>query len=53
VSRGRSLEIILELGGVERDESEKAELAAQKNAWYLEYIGQITPAEILPTSCRC
>jgi beta-phosphoglucomutase len=48
VSRGRSLEIILELGGVERDESEKAELAAQKNAWYLEYIGQITPAEILP-----
>ncbi|MGA3218784.1 MAG: beta-phosphoglucomutase [Acidimicrobiales bacterium] len=48
VSRGRSLEIILELGGIERDESEKAELAAQKNSWYLEYIDQITPAEILP-----
>jgi beta-phosphoglucomutase len=48
VSRTRSLDIILEIGRTERSESERSELAAQKNAWYLEYISQITPADILP-----
>lgn len=48
VSRMQSLEIILELGGIVRDDDQKAELAAKKNDWYLEYIRRITPSEILP-----
>lgn len=48
VSRIRSLELILELGGVTKTEAEKEELAARKNAWYVDMINQMTPAEILP-----
>jgi nigerose phosphorylase len=48
VSRMRSLAIILEIGGIRLSEAEQAEWAARKNAWYLEYIGAMTPAEILP-----
>jgi beta-phosphoglucomutase len=48
VSRMRSLEIVLETGGLELTESQKAEMADKKNEWYLEYIQEITPAEILP-----
>ncbi|GAB2982941.1 beta-phosphoglucomutase [Mucilaginibacter puniceus] len=48
VSRVRSLEIILEIGGVAKTEVEKAELAAQKNTWYVEMITHMQPDEVLP-----
>ena len=48
VSRVRSLEIILELGGVTKTEVEREELATLKNTWYVEMITHMTPAEILP-----
>jgi nigerose phosphorylase len=48
VSRVRSLEIILELGGKTLAEDEKASAAEKKNSWYLEYIRDITPNELLP-----
>ncbi len=48
VSRMRSLEIILALGGVRLSAAEQEAGAARKNAWYLEYIRAMTPAEILP-----
>ncbi|MDB4921431.1 beta-phosphoglucomutase [Mucilaginibacter sp.] len=48
VSRVRSLEIILELGGVTKTEAEQQELATRKNIWYVEMINRMTPAEILP-----
>jgi beta-phosphoglucomutase len=58
VSRVRSLELILQWGGVTKTPEEQAELAAKKNAWYVEMISHMTPAEILPgareflESCR-
>ena len=48
VSRMRSLEIILELGKVQKTEAEKEELAARKNTWYVEMINRMTPDEVLP-----
>jgi beta-phosphoglucomutase len=48
VSRMRSLEILLEVGGVTLDEATKEKLASQKNEIYLKYILQMTPHEILP-----
>lgn len=47
VSRMESLELILQWGGVEKDEAEKEELAELKNGWYLEYILKMEPGEIL------
>ena len=44
----RSLEILLEIGGIGLDEKTKANLAAKKNAEYMEYIMKMTPDEILP-----
>ncbi len=48
VSRVRSLEIILELGGVQKTEAEKEELATRKNTWYVDMINKMTPDEVLP-----
>jgi beta-phosphoglucomutase len=48
VSRMQSLEILLEVGGLQFDENKKIELATKKNNWYVEYILQMTPKEILP-----
>lgn len=48
VSRMRSLEIILEMGGVEASEEEKLELATRKNTWFVEYLNNMSPDEILP-----
>jgi beta-phosphoglucomutase len=48
VSRTRSLEIILELGGIQKTEAEKTELADRKNKWYVEMIGKMKPDEVLP-----
>lgn len=48
VSRTRSLEILLEVGGVDLDGPTKVHLAEKKNALYLSYVMKMTPAEILP-----
>ena len=48
VSRVRSLEIILELGGITKTPEEQDALATRKNNWYVEMINKMTPAEILP-----
>jgi len=48
VSRMRSLEILLEVGGVVLDQKTKEHLAEKKNNDYLKYILQMTPDEILP-----
>jgi len=50
VSRMASLDIILEIGRMTLDEREKAEYAALKNEWYLDYIRRMSPDEILPGS---
>jgi beta-phosphoglucomutase len=50
VSRMASLDIILDLGKMKPDDKMKEEYATLKNKWYLDYIGRITPEEILPGS---
>jgi beta-phosphoglucomutase len=50
VSRMASLDIILEIGNMVLDEKMKEEYAALKNKWYLDYINQMMPDEILPGS---
>jgi beta-phosphoglucomutase len=50
VSRTRSLELILQWGGVAKTEVEKEELATRKNNWYVEMISHMTPDEVLPGS---
>lgn len=48
VSRVRSLEILLEIGGVHADEGARQSMATQKNAWYVKYISNLDASEILP-----
>jgi beta-phosphoglucomutase len=48
VSRTRSLELILQWGGVTKTDAEKEELATRKNTWYVEMISKMTPNEVLP-----
>ncbi|WP_457132104.1 beta-phosphoglucomutase [Mucilaginibacter sp. UYNi724] len=49
VSRMASLNLILGWGNItNKTEAEKEALATQKNTWYTEMIGKMTPAEILP-----
>ena len=48
VSRIRSLEIILEIGGLTLSESQKQIYLEQKNNRYLEYIRKLKEEEILP-----
>lgn len=48
VSRMASLDILLEIGGLQLEESEKIQLAERKNSWYFEYISKMDPSEILP-----
>ena len=48
VSRMASLEIILEIGNKNIDDSLKLEYATLKNNWYIDYISKMTPADILP-----
>ena len=48
VSRLKSLEILLEIGGIKLSEQEKHRAAQRKNAWYVDYITTLTPDEILP-----
>lgn len=48
VSRFKSLEYILEKGGIAKTDEQKNELARQKNEWYLQSIKAINAGEILP-----
>ncbi|MEZ0537863.1 beta-phosphoglucomutase [Caldicellulosiruptoraceae bacterium PP1] len=53
VSRMRSLEILLEVGGLSFSEEEKIKLAEKKNNWYVEYITKMDESEILPGAKEC
>ena len=48
VSRMASLEILLEIGGLQFSEAEKRTMAEKKNTLYVTYIEEMTPEEILP-----
>ena len=48
ISRMDSLDLVLGWGNIHKSDSEKLQLAQQKNAWYLEFIGQMKADEILP-----
>src|SRR6266496_2056678 len=48
VSRVRSLEILLEIGGLTCDDATKLQMAARKNKWYVDYIRHMDASEILP-----
>ncbi|MCX7841485.1 MAG: beta-phosphoglucomutase [Clostridia bacterium] len=50
VSRLRSLEILLEIGGIVLDCNSIQSLAEKKNFLYLEYIAKLRPSDILPGS---
>lgn len=47
VSRTRSLEILLEIGGITKTKEEQEALCAKKNDWYVESIKSIDESEIL------
>jgi beta-phosphoglucomutase len=48
VSRMDSLDIILNLGGLSLTAEEKMALADRKNAWFVEFVNSMSPAEIFP-----
>jgi beta-phosphoglucomutase len=48
VSRMKSLDIILELGGVEAGEEERERLATKKNTWFQDFVQEMAPEEIFP-----
>ncbi len=48
VSRMESLDLILAHGGLTLPDERKAELAAQKNGWYLDLVSRMTSDDILP-----
>lgn len=48
VSRMRSLDILLELGGKTLDEKSKETLATRKNEWFVEYINKVKPEDTYP-----
>ncbi|MEK3769451.1 beta-phosphoglucomutase [Paenibacillus sp. FSL R5-0887] len=48
VSRMRSLDILLEVGGLEFEEAEKQAMAEKKNRLYVEYISRLEESELLP-----
>ncbi|WP_312338746.1 beta-phosphoglucomutase [Sphingobacterium sp.] len=50
VSRVESLELILSWAGLEKSETEKADLLTKKNQWYLELIEQLNPEHLLAGS---
>lgn len=48
VSRMRSLEILLEIGGLTVSTAEKERLANKKNEWFNDFIERMLPEEIFP-----
>jgi len=52
VSRMRSLDMILEWGGIHKSDAEREELASLKNSWYVAMISNMTTDEVLPGSAE-
>jgi len=50
VNRMRSLDMILNWGGIEKSDQEKEQLASLKNSWYVAMISKMTTDEVLPGS---
>jgi beta-phosphoglucomutase len=50
VNRMRSLDKILDWGGIVKSQEEKEELAALKNTWYVDMINRMSASEVLPGS---
>lgn len=50
VKRMRSLDMILNWGGIEKSDQEKEQLASLKNSWYVAMINKMTTKEVLPGS---
>lgn len=48
VSRMKSLDILLEIGGLQFSDEEKHAMAEKKNTLYVSYIEKMTPDETLP-----
>lgn len=48
VNRMRSLDMILNWGGIEKSEAEREVLASLKNSWYVAMISKMTADEVLP-----
>ena len=48
VSRMKSLDIVLELGGVIASERDKELMANKKNIWFNDYVERMLPEEIFP-----
>jgi beta-phosphoglucomutase len=48
VSRMKSLEIILELGGLTLSDHTKEVMANKKNSWFVDYVDRMMPEEIFP-----
>ena len=49
VSRMRSLEILLEIGGIQATQDEKQRYAELKNNWYVAYLEQMEESELFPS----
>lgn len=47
VSREKSLEILLEIGGVDATDSQKREWTQKKNEWYVEFISKMTEDDLI------
>lgn len=47
VSRMKSLELLLDFGGLSFPETKKLELAKKKNDWYVEYLQTLTQEDVL------
>lgn len=46
VSRLRSMEIIMELGGISLSQRDKERLANKKNEWFVDFVERMVPEEI-------
>jgi beta-phosphoglucomutase len=48
ISRAKSLDILLDKGGIVLSDSQKEKYMARKNEWYLEYVNSMDEDELLP-----
>ncbi len=48
VSRMKSLDIVLQLGGIKASEYEKEVMANKKNTWFNDFVERMMPEEIFP-----
>ncbi|MGM0497567.1 MAG: beta-phosphoglucomutase [Bacteroidota bacterium] len=52
ISRMKSLDILLEIGNLNKTDEEKQQLAEKKNNWYRAYIKEMKPDDILPGTLK-